>query len=806
VAGNPTSWNSNAIVVPAPVNGSTGSVVVTVGGNASNGVNFTYSPTGAVSGSVTRASDGSAVNGATIQVLQSGIVQGSTTTSGTGAYSIGSLVPGVYDLHVTASGYSAATQTANLVVAGQTTTINIALRTPNIASLSPLAGPVGTSVAIVGSGFGVTQSGNSITFNGTTASASSWTDTKIVTAVPSGATSGSVVVTVGGTASNGVSFTVGIGGIAGTITRTSDGAAVSGALVEALLSNASKGSITSASNGSYTISNLSPGTYDVRVTASGYGTAIQTGIIVSVGSPATANVSLSAAGTISGKVTTTDGVTAVGGASINVLKGTDTAGSSATNTNGNYSITTIAPGNYSVQASAAGFNSQTQTGVSVTAGNTTTTNFTLSGQSLVSYSYDALGRLVGVSDSRSNTAVYDYDAVGNLVAIGVNPSSQVSIINFLPQTGAVGTIVTINGTGFSSTASQDTVKFNGTSATISSASPTQIAVAVPSGATSGPITVTAPNGSATSTTNFTVTASTAPVITGFTPSIGTAGTVITISGANFDPTAANDKTKLNLLSTLVSSATATSISTSVPTAATSGHISLKIPTGTFVTSSYFFVPPPPNSVASVGFTGSIAVGSSVNVAINTAGQIGLLAFDGTAGEAVSVVATNNTYACFAMTFTILNPDGSSLASGSACGTTGWLNSKTLPTTGTYTVYVNPTSSTGAATFTLTQNITESLALNTPLNVSSSLAGQVYDLTFSGTAGEVVSVAATNNTYACFAMTFTILNPDGSSLASGSVCGTGGSLSSKTLPTTGTYTVYVNPTSSTGAATFTLTSP
>ena len=78
---------------------------------------------------------------------------------------------------------------------------------PSITSLSPTSGAVGASVTITGSNFGSTP--GTVTFNGTAASTpSSWSDSSIVARVPSGATTGPVVVTVGGTASNGVNFTV----------------------------------------------------------------------------------------------------------------------------------------------------------------------------------------------------------------------------------------------------------------------------------------------------------------------------------------------------------------------------------------------------------------------------------------------------------------------------------------------------------------------------------------------------------------------------------------------------------------------
>ncbi len=80
---------------------------------------------------------------------------------------------------------------------------------PTIEYLSPTAGTTGTVVTIQGAGFGTAQAGSTVTFNGTTAAPTGWNDASIVVPVPAGATTGSVVVTVGGVASNGVSFTVG---------------------------------------------------------------------------------------------------------------------------------------------------------------------------------------------------------------------------------------------------------------------------------------------------------------------------------------------------------------------------------------------------------------------------------------------------------------------------------------------------------------------------------------------------------------------------------------------------------------------
>src|SRR5262245_50845895 len=82
----------------------------------------------------------------------------------------------------------------------------VAMAVPSITSLSPNSGALGTSVTIAGSGFGSTP--GTVTFNGTTGTPTSWNDVSIQVPVPAGATTGSVIVTAGGNASNAVNFTV----------------------------------------------------------------------------------------------------------------------------------------------------------------------------------------------------------------------------------------------------------------------------------------------------------------------------------------------------------------------------------------------------------------------------------------------------------------------------------------------------------------------------------------------------------------------------------------------------------------------
>jgi len=83
-----------------------------------------------------------------------------------------------------------------------------AVKLPAITALSPTSGTVRTAVIIRGNYFGPSQGSSSVSFNSVSATVTSWSNTAIRCTVPSGATSGPVVVTTTVGASNGKTFTV----------------------------------------------------------------------------------------------------------------------------------------------------------------------------------------------------------------------------------------------------------------------------------------------------------------------------------------------------------------------------------------------------------------------------------------------------------------------------------------------------------------------------------------------------------------------------------------------------------------------
>ncbi|PYU56679.1 MAG: hypothetical protein DMG55_22950 [Acidobacteria bacterium] len=181
----------------------------------------------------------------------------------------------------------------------------------------------------------------------------------------------------------------------------------------------------------------------------------------------------------------------------------------------------------------------------------------------------------------------------NAFLTGVAPT----ITTFTPESGPVGTSVTIGGTNFMGATA---VTFNGSAASFTVTSDTAIQTTVPAGATTGPLSVTTPAGTATSASSFAVVV--APTITSFTPSSGPVGTSVTIGGTNFMGATAVTFNGSAAAFTVTSD---TAIQTTVPAGATTGPLSVTTPAGTALSASNFTLTVP----LTVTKTGLIAGGT-----------------------------------------------------------------------------------------------------------------------------------------------------------------------------------------------------
>ena len=869
-----------------------------------------------------------------------GILAAGASSSGTVTVTIPvNLAPGKYFLGACADSANAvapeSSETNNCKVSTTTVMVSAA---PSITTLSRTSAPVGTLVTVNGANFGSTRGTSTVTFNGIAGTPTSWSAASITAPVPSGASTGPVVVTVGGVNSNGANFTVtaklavisvngggnpttggafsvvvqsqdtsgipanvsgatgvslslktGTGTLAGTLTgtvaagtgqvtisgvtytkaesgivltaiRTSGdilnegdsapitvnaGAAVtlafttqpgsvgagstilgpptvtvqdifgntvtsSTALIAlAIAANPGGGTLSgttskNAANGVASFSDLS-----INQSSNGYTlTASSAGL---TGASSNAFDIFPVLGTIAGIITRSGDGSPIGGAFVEALQTGVVKGTAASGGNGNYSIFGLNSGVYDLRASAGGYTTQTQNGVTVTAGSTTVNVSLVSSsnaQGLV-YSYDRLGRLKGVVNPLGEAATYAYDAVGNVLSISRYDSSQVSIIEFTPNIGPAGTNVTIYGTGYSTTPSQNTVTFNGVPAVVSLSTSTQIVTSVPSGATTGFVVVTSPVGSATSSESFTVSsAGGAPAIAGFSPNIGAIGAPVAISGSNFQTTPANNIVRFNNVAfATVSSSSATSIAATVP-AAGSGRISVTTSFGSGTSSGDFFVPPLPYTASHVAHTGRMEVdGASHTITVGSAGRIGLVVFDGTAGQLVSLGVDSLT---LSGSLFVNRPNGIQLASTDNVATFTNFH-MVLPVTGTYTIMVTPSgASTGSITVTLSSEVNAGtiIADGASATITLSRVGQRGYLSFSGTAGQYVSLGTNSSTLSNLSDLW-IYNPDGTTLAGTSTIDPNFPNNSfnnfhMALPVTGTYKILVDPdAASTGSVTVTL---
>jgi uncharacterized repeat protein (TIGR03803 family) len=111
---------------------------------------------------------------------------------------------------------------------------------------------------------------------------------------------------------------------------------------------------------------------------------------------------------------------------------------------------------------------------------------------------------IGVMFQATNGTFYGQTTMGGSGGQGTIFSLSVGLPPFVetaPTSGSVGTIVIILGNKLTGTTS---VTFNGTPASFTVASKSEITATVPSGATTGPVQVTTPSGTLTSNVNFQV--------------------------------------------------------------------------------------------------------------------------------------------------------------------------------------------------------------------------------------------------------------------------------------------------------------
>jgi len=326
----------------------------------------------------------------------------------------------------------------------------------SITGLSPTSGPAGLPVTITGLNFGTSQGTSTVSLNGTSATVTLWTDTAITALVPSGATTGTFAVTVNGETANTATF---------SITALPSG-----------WSDGDVGSVGVAGSASY-----ANGTFTVK----GSGTCIcSTADAMHV-----VYQSLSGDGTIVARVASSSG----GQAGIMIR---ETLNANATDAFVDYQSSYI---DFYQRASTGGSTSLVSGGQLyvgslpywvelVRSGNTFTAYTSVNGvywTQLGSQSITmATNVYVGLAVSSQNNSSLATDTLDS-VSLSSTATPAPAITSLSATTGAVGSQITINGSGFGASQGSSLVTLNATAVSVNSWSSSSIAVTIPSGATSG---------------------------------------------------------------------------------------------------------------------------------------------------------------------------------------------------------------------------------------------------------------------------------------------------------------------------------
>lgn len=356
------------------------------GAQLANAVAFndiTVTAAASFTGQVTSGQTGLPLSNVTVQLRNSNnVLVGTAATNAQGNYSFTQLSPGTYTLTFIQAGFTTLTQSA-AVAAGQTQVVNVILQPVPGTLTGTVSAQGGTPIA--GSVLRLTDQFNTVIATVTTNASGQYT----ITGIPPGQytlsasasnfqsqTRGTTIVS-GQTTTENFTLAPSPGTVTGTVTANG-GTPVQGALVEILdgANNIIAQTVTNAS-GQYTVSQLSPGTYQLRVTAANFQTSLL-GFTVAAGQITTQNVVLQPSpGTLSGTVTDAATGAVLSGTSVAVVNQSGaTVASVQTNAQGQFTISNLAPGTYSVTFGHAGYASLT-TGAVVQPNATVTLNVSL---------------------------------------------------------------------------------------------------------------------------------------------------------------------------------------------------------------------------------------------------------------------------------------------------------------------------------------------------------------------------------------------------------------------------------------------
>ena len=166
---------------------------------------------------------------------------------------------------------------------------------------------------------------------------------------------------------------------------------------------------------------------------------------------------------------------------------------------------------------------------------------------------------------------YDWGDINLYAATlsGTSVAGLPTISSLSPSSGAVGTLVTVSGSGFGSTQGSSTITLNENPLVPTSWSNTRITFVVPNGAATGSVALSVA-GLISNVKTFTVKPT--PTITSVSPTVAAVGMPVTITGTNFGSSQGSSTVKFNGTTATPTSWSVTQIVVTVPGGANIGNV------------------------------------------------------------------------------------------------------------------------------------------------------------------------------------------------------------------------------------------
>jgi hypothetical protein len=198
-------------------------------------------------------------------------------------------------------------------------------------------------------------------------------------------------------------------------------------------------------------------------------------------------------------------------------------------------------------------------------------------------------------------------------------------------------------------------------------------------------------------------------------------------------------------------------------------------------------------------TGANIGGTNWQLNIKNPGDSASVTFDGKAGEKIFVQVPQTTLPSQCDALSLIGPDSAQLANGCLINGTGYIDGTVLPTTGQYTIRLAPGGPTGTATFRLLR-ITDKQGSIAPdgatVTAHIDQPGVIARYTFTAQAGQRAYVAIPSSTLDSQCGGVRLLGSDGSAVSNGCIINHVGYIDTVVLPTTGQYTIELDPSDTT----------